>query len=140
MDNIININEYQNLKILNNKICIIFPFIIFLLIIIISTNFKFENGYENKMIVNDDYASTLIKVDDLKYFYDNKNILIDNKIYEFEIIDIGNPKIFDNEYYQELNLKIYHFNKIKNTVLTYKIESTSQSIFKIVYNIFLRRK
>lgn len=88
---IIKIKDYNKLF-MNNKIKLIYIWLLFTVFIVVSviiciTNITYEEIYQNKGIgTKEGYIKTLIKVEDIELLMSKDNIIIDNKKYKYQIV------------------------------------------------------
>ena len=141
IDELVNIDDYKELKILDsselyNFIVILIIVVLFLIFIVF--NFNFECYYKNNAIYNNDEISLVVKVSDLKYITDNSIIVINDKNYKYKVKNIDTAITNDNGYYiQNVVINVYGFESIDNNIIEFKILYDTKNGFKIIKDFIL---
>ena len=97
--------------------------IIFLIFIYVSCVYKYQSYYISKGIVKDNTLELLVKLDDIKYIYNQNIINIDNQDYKYQIKSISEELYLDESLnnYKYLYLEVNDLKYINNYVYEVKI-------------------
>lgn len=137
MDNLININDYTNLKILYPKKIYSWTIILILMITIIIFGLfklKFDFYYKNTgIVIENNLIKTNIPSNKLQHI-NNKFININNKNYNYEIIKIEVPSVnsVDLSYYHEVLISVKNYKEINNNLIDFKIMYDSKKLIEII--------
>lgn len=139
---------YNNTYLINNKkhnklfALSIIIIVSFVFLIILTHTIKYKTYYKNKIIVykNDSYyLKTYINANDINIITKNKKIIIDNKLYNYQIISIENLEVTPNyQNYQEITLEVKNLvenYKINNLSIDYKILNEDILLIKYIKKI-----
>lgn len=139
---------YNNTYLINNKkhnklfILSIIIIVSFVFLIILTHTIKYKTYYKNKIIVykNDSYyLKTYINAKEINKITKNKKIIIDNKLYNYQIISIENLEVTPNyQNYQEITLEVKNLvenYKINNLLIDYKILNEDIILIKYIKKI-----
>ena len=143
MDNLININDYTNFKILYPKKIYSWIIILILMIsIVIFSLFKLKFYFyynDAGMIVENNLIKINIPSNKLEFVSNNKVININDKNYNYEITKIEDPSVnpVDLSYYHEVSISIKNYKGIKNNFIDFKIMYDNKKLIEIVKEFIL---
>lgn len=124
---ILNKNKYH--PIYNLGIILI---IIISVLIHVTSIYKYQTYLITKGKIKDHYLELMIEIDDIKYFTNQDNLIIDNKKYHYNIKSISEDSFVDELYnnYKYIYLEIDNLNNINNYVYNIKIPKENKKIIK----------
>lgn len=125
----------QNFK-LSLSLKLIIIFIVMFLIIIINTKITNFDIYDSVVIKKEDdyYVQVLVPMD-IQTFYENSEILVNDKKYTYEVVGIDeNRVIYDNKQYKLVNICTNIDTKllVENNYIKIKQIKEKQSVLKII--------
>lgn len=100
--------------------------------------FKYKVYYNNIGEYKDDYISIYVLIDDIKQLTKNKEIIINDEKFAYNIKEISEENIYMNSnYYKELKLEI---NKklINNEIVKIRIVTEEKSLLEYVFETVWR--
>lgn len=115
---------------------IIIVFIVIFLIIIVNTKITNFDIYDSVVIKKEDdyYVQVLVPMD-IQTFYENSEILVNDKKYTYEVVGIDeNRVIYDNKQYKLVNICTNIDKKllVENNYIKIKQVKENQSVLKII--------
>ena len=124
---VLNKNKYH--KIYNIGTILI---LIILIFIYTTTIYKYQTYIITKGKIKDNYLELLLDIKDIGYFSKQNELIIDNKIYYYEIVSISDNLYIDELYnnYKYIYLKINNLNNINNYVYEVKVKKENKRIIK----------
>ena len=124
---ILNNNKYH--KIYSISTILIICIFIF---IYVTTLYNFQTYYITKGKIIDNQLELIVSLDDIKYITNQSNLMINNKIYNYKIINISNELYIDESYnnYKYLYLEVKNLNNINNYVYELKIKKENKKIIE----------
>jgi len=133
MDNLLEIdlildkNRYS--KIYYTSLVIIVLFLIFVYIVF---TYKYHSYYASKGKIVDNQLEILVNINDIRYIENNSTLLINNQIYGYRLISIGDDLYVDDNYdnYKYVYLKIDNLTNIDNYVYEIKISKENKILAK----------
>lgn len=138
----IDINDYKIIYKKNiisiTRMWIIIIFFIIIGIIFLNKSFKYKVYYNNIGEYKDDYISIYVLIDDIKQLTKNKEIIINDEKFAYNIKEISEENIYMNSnYYKELKLEI---NKklINNEIVKIRIVTEEKSLLEYVFETVWR--
>lgn len=125
----------QNFK-LSLSLKLIIIFIVMFLIIIINTKITNFDIYDSVVVKKEDdyYVQVLVPMD-IQTFYENSEILVNDKKYTYEVVGIDeNRVIYDNKQYKLVNICTNIDTKllVENNYIKIKQIKEKQSVLKII--------
>lgn len=108
--------------------------IILLIFMYISFTYNYKTYYINKGIMKNNLIELLVHIDDIKYITNKKQLMIDNKLYTYQIKEISD-NLYVNENYQNykyIYLEIDNLCNINNYVYDIKIEKEYKTIISYI--------
>lgn len=135
----INLNDYKSTfnktKINITQIWLIITIFIILLIVSFTFNFYYEENYQNRGIgIKNSYIETLVNIEDISKITNNRNIIINNKEYNYDISKINSEvQNINNNLYQVVLIKI---NKkiLENEYISYIIPIKKINFYNYIKN------
>lgn len=111
--------------------------IILLILVYILFTYQYQTFYISKGKVTSNKLELLVNTKDLKYFDNNNKIIIDNKIYSYQIDHIDEALYIDEVYdnYQYIYLSIPGLSNIDNYVYDIKLTKENQILAKYLKDI-----
>jgi len=108
--------------------------IIISIFIYISFIYKYKTYYITKGTMIDGYIELIVNLDDIKYFYNNNKLKIDNIFYNYIIEKIDKELYVDESFnnYKYIYLKEDNLNNINNYVYEIKLEKEYKQIIKYI--------
>lgn len=124
---ILNNNKYH--KIYSISTILIICILIF---IYVTTLYNYQTYYITKGKIIDNQLELIVPLDDIKYITNRSNLMINNKIYNYKIINISNELYIDEAYnnYKYLYLEVKNLNNINNYVYELKIKKENKKIIE----------
>lgn len=110
-------------------------FIILIIIIVfiyISCTYKYQTYYISKGTIKNNSLELLVNIDNIKYITYQNKIIIDNKIYNYNIISISENLYVDESLnnYKYVYLNVKNLSNINNYVYEVKIPKENKKIIK----------
>lgn len=106
--------------------------IILLIFLYISCVYKYQSYYISRGIVKDNTLELLVNLDDIKYFYNQNIIKIENRDYKYQIKSISEKLYVDESLnnYKYLYLEVNNLKYINNYVYEVKIPKENKKIIE----------
>ena len=138
MDNLINIEEYKNPKILLPKKTYSLIFILtMLLIILISLLFlKYDYFYKGIGVVSsNNIIETKISYFEADKLLNSNKLMIDKNKFSYKINNVSVPLIENNIPYQNIVINVNKLNKSQNMIVEFKVKYDTKYGFEIIKDL-----
>lgn len=124
---ILNKTKYH--KIYNIGTILISIIVIF---VYVTTIYNYQTYYITKGKFLDGKLELIVNLDDIKYLTNQKEVIINDKHYNYKITNISNEIYLDDKYnnYKHLYLKVNNLNNIDNYVYDLKIKKENKKIIE----------
>lgn len=106
--------------------------IIIIISVYISCTYKYQTYYISKGTIKNNSLELLVNIDNLKYITNQNKIIIDNKIYNYNIISISENLYVDESLnnYKYIYLNVKNLSNINNYVYEVRLPKENKKIIK----------